>query len=65
MKKYYYENHEKLKDHLQSFIDAYNFGKRLKALKGLTVFDYINKCWNEGSDKFKTNPMHPYAGLYI
>ena len=64
VKKYYYETHQKLKEHLQSFIDAYNFGKRLKALKGLTVFDYINKCWNEEPDKFKTNPVHLFAGLY-
>ena len=39
VKKYYYKTHEKLKEHLQSFIKAYNFGKSLKALKGLTVFD--------------------------
>ena len=64
VKKYYYETHQKLKEHLQSFIDAYNFGKRLKALKGLTVFDYINKCWNEDPDQFKTNPVYLFAGLY-
>ena len=64
VKKHYYKTHEKLKDHLQSFIDAYNFEKRLKALKGSTVFDYMNKCWNEEPDKFKTNPMHLFEGLY-
>ena len=64
VKKYYYKTHEKLKDHLQSFIDAYNLGKRLKTLKGLKVFDYINKCWNEEPDKFITNPMHLFTGLY-
>ena len=63
VKKYYYETHEKLKDHLQSFIEAYNFGKRLKALKGLTVFDYINKCWNEEPERFKFNPRHMFADL--
>ena len=65
VKKYYYETNEKLKDHLQSIIDAYNFGKRLKALKGLKVFDYVNICWNEEPDKFKTNPLHLFARLYI
>ena len=64
VKKYYYETHQKLKEHLQSFIDAYNFGKRLKALKGLTVFDYINKCWNVEPDNFKTNPLHLFAELH-
>ena len=26
--------------------------------------DFINKCWNEEPDKFKTNPVHLFAGLY-
>ena len=42
VKKYYYKTHENLKEHLKSLIDAYNFAKRLKALNGLTVFDFIN-----------------------
>ena len=64
VKKYYYKTHDNLKEHLQAFIDAYNFGKRLKALKGLTVFDYINKCWHQEPDRFVKNPVHLFAGLY-
>lgn len=47
VKKFHYETLGKLKEHVQVFIDAYNVGKRLNALKGLTVFDYINKCWKK------------------
>jgi transposase InsO family protein len=33
VKRYYYESHEQLKTHLQSFLMAYNFARRLKTLK--------------------------------
>ncbi len=33
VKKYHYETHDKLKEHIQSFIDAHNLAKRLKANK--------------------------------
>jgi transposase InsO family protein len=36
VKKYYYQTHHHLKAHLQAFLMAYNFAKRLKTLKGLT-----------------------------
>ena len=39
--RYYYESQAKLREHLQAFIDAYNFAKRLKALKGLTPWEFI------------------------
>ena len=64
IKKYHYETHDKLKEHIQSFIDAYNFAKRLKAHKGLTIFDYINKCWQEEPERFIKNPENLFAGLY-
>ena len=64
VKKHYYKTHDNLKEHLRSFIDAYNFAKRLKAHKGLTVFDYINKCWLNVPDRFKTDPRHMIPVTY-
>ena len=64
VKKYHYETHDKLKEHIQSFIDAYNFAKRLKAHKGLTIFDFINKCWKEEPERFIKNPASMFVGLY-
>ena len=51
--RYYYSSHDQLRDHLQAFIDAYNFAKNLKALNGLTPFDFIQKQWCVSPDLFK------------
>ena len=45
--RYHYETHEQLKEHLVKFLNAYNFAKRLKTLKGLTPYQYIIKCWKK------------------
>ena len=64
VKKYYYQTHDKLKEHLQRFIEAYNYANQLKALNGLTVFDYINKCWLNEPQRFKHNPLHMLTNPY-
>ena len=33
VKRYHYSSHEQLREHLQTFVNAYNFAKRLKTLK--------------------------------
>jgi hypothetical protein len=33
-----YDSHHQLRQHIQTFLDAYNFAKRLKTLNGLTPF---------------------------
>ena len=63
VKKYHYETHQNLRDHLQTFLMAYNFAKRLKTLKGLTSYEFICKCWTEEPKKFRLNPMHHTPGL--
>ena len=63
VKKYHYETHQNLRDHLQTFLMAYNFAKRLKTLKGLTSYEFICKCWTEEPKKFRLNPMHHTSGL--
>ena len=42
VKKYHYETHQNLRDHLQTFLMAYNFAKRLKTLKGLLTNSSVN-----------------------
>jgi hypothetical protein len=34
VRRFYYESHDQLREHLADFISAYNFGGRLKTLKG-------------------------------
>ena len=63
VKRYYYETHQQLKDHLQLFMTAYNFAKRLKTLKGLTTYEFIIKCWQTDKKRFKINPNHHTLGL--
>ncbi|HEX3181740.1 MAG TPA: IS481 family transposase, partial [Beijerinckiaceae bacterium] len=49
--------------HLADFVDAYNFGRRLKTLKGLTPFEFISKCWTSDPQRFKLNPLQQMPGL--
>jgi transposase InsO family protein len=62
-KRYHYENHASLRDHLAAFLDAYNFAKRLKTLKGMTPFEYICKIWEDEPDRFRLDPTHHLPGL--
>jgi transposase InsO family protein len=63
VKRYHYTNHQQLKNHLYHFLNAYNLAKRLKALKGLTPYEYIVKIWKNEPEKFKVNPFHHTLGL--
>jgi transposase InsO family protein len=65
VKKYHYQSHHHLKEHLQAFLMAYNFAKRLKTLKGLTPYEYICRCWQKEPERFTVNPCHHTLGLNI
>jgi len=63
VKRYYYDNHRQLKEHLYNFLNAYNFAKRLKTLQGLTPYEYIIKSWQKQPKRFRINPTHHKLGL--
>ncbi|MCB9964408.1 MAG: IS481 family transposase [Rhodospirillales bacterium] len=63
VKKYYYQTHSQLKEHMQTFLMAYNFARRLKTLNGLTPYEYICKIWTNEPDRFTINPFHHTVGL--
>ena len=65
VKRFHYDSHEQLRQHLQDFIDAYNFGRRLKTLKGLTPYEFICKRWTSEPDRFIIDPIHQTPGLNI
>jgi transposase InsO family protein len=65
VKRYHYDSHEQLKSHLQTFLMAYNFARRLKTLKGLTPYQYICKIWTEQPERFIINPNQHTVGLNI
>jgi hypothetical protein len=65
VKRFYYETHEHLRQHLIDFVNAYNFARRLKTLKGLTPYEYICSLWTKEPQRFKLNPTHLTLGPNI
>jgi transposase InsO family protein len=63
VKRYHYDRHEELERHLADFINAYNYGRRLKTLKGLTPYEFICKTWTKEPDQFTIDPIHQMPGL--
>lgn len=63
VKRFHYDNHERLQNHLANFISAYNFGRRLKTLKGLTPYEFICKQWTIEPERFTLNPIQQIPGL--
>jgi transposase InsO family protein len=63
VKRYFYDTHNQLKAHLNDFLRAYNFARRLKTLKGLTPYEYLCKGWTQTPDRFTLNPIHQMPGL--
>jgi transposase InsO family protein len=65
VRRYHYETHDQLRAHLKTFLDAYNFAKRLKTLKGLTVFEFISEKWTSEPERFRLHPDHLIPGPNI
>jgi transposase InsO family protein len=63
VKRYYYQTHLQLKEHLQAFLMAYNFAKRLKTLRGLTPYQFICQSWQKNPLRFTINPFQHTVGL--
>ena len=65
VRRYFYDSHDRLREHLDLFLRAYNFAKRLKSLKGLTPYEHICKTWTEQPKRFRLDPIHHMPGLNI
>ena len=63
VKRFHYDDHAQLQRHLADFINAYNFGRRLKTLKGLTPYEFVCQCWTKEPERFRLNPLHQTPGL--
>jgi len=64
VKRYHYDRRDLLEKHLTDFINAYNYGRRLKTLKGLTPYEFIIKLWTNEPETFKLNPIHHSLELH-
>ena len=62
VKRFHYDSHEQLKIHLSDFIAAYNFGRRLETLNGLTPYEYVCKIWISEPERFTINPTQKITG---
>ena len=65
VRRYYYDSHDQLRQHLADFVAAYNFARRLKTLKGLTPYEFICKAWVNERRLFRLDPTHQMPGLNI
>ncbi|MET3662824.1 transposase-like protein [Aquamicrobium ahrensii] len=58
VKRFYYESHDQLRQHLADFAAAYNFARRLKTLKSLTPYEFICQRCTKEPERFRLNPVH-------
>ena len=63
VQRYHYDRHDQLEAHPAEFINAYNYARRPKTLKGLTPYEYICKCWTSQPEQFKLNPLQKMPGI--
>jgi transposase InsO family protein len=63
VRRYHYATHQQLREHLAAFLDAYNFAKRLKTLRGITPYERVCKAWADDPDRFRYDPTHLTSGL--
>lgn len=63
VRRYHYDTHRDLREHLEAFLNAYNFAKRLKTLKGLTPYEHICNVWADQPSRFRYDPLHLTSGL--
>ena len=63
IKTYHYDDLENLKAHVMAFVTAYNFAKHLKALNGLTAYEFVCNRWTTEPERFRLNPLQQMPGL--
>ena len=63
VKRYHYELNHQLVRHLDDFVAAYNFARRLKTLNGLTPYEFICKQRTIEPKRFSLNPLQKMPGL--
>ncbi len=65
VKRFHYDDHDQLRQHLADFVAAYNFARRLKTLRGLTPYEAICKAWTDEPSRFINDPHHQIPGPNI
>ena len=60
-----YDSLEHLERHLNQFMLAYNFAKKLKSLAFKTPFEFLIQEFKKNPKVFHQNPVHYSRGLNI
>ena len=63
VRRYHYEGHDQLRDHLADVVAAYNFARRLKTLGGPTPYAFLCNAWTSEPGRFRLNPIHQMPRL--
>lgn len=64
IKRFHYETTDELNAHLQTFLAAYTYAKRLKRLHGLTPHEFVCAEWRKNSSTFIRDPTQHTPGPY-
>ena len=56
--RYHYGTHDELRAYLKLFLDAYNYGRRLKAIRSLTPYEAVCQSWTKQPKRFKVGPLN-------
>jgi transposase InsO family protein len=63
VRRYHCASHDELRARLALFLDAYNHARRLKAIRGLTPYEFICQAWTREPERFRLDPLHHTPGL--
>ena len=56
VRRFHYETHRQLENHLAAFLDGYNIATRLKTLHGLTPYEAICTSWAKQPNRLRLDP---------
>jgi hypothetical protein len=62
VKRHFYATHDQLRTQLQNFVDADNFARRRKTLRGLTPSEFIGKASTSHPKQIQNQPAPANAG---
>ena len=62
VRRYHYDTHNGLRARLSTFLEAYNFARRLKMIRGLMPFEFISHQWRSEPHRFRLHPDHLIPG---
>ena len=63
-KTYHYDSVDQLKIRLNSFMNAYNYARKLSVLKRKIPYEAILTWWHKQPKLFNINPFHLWMGSY-